>query len=168
MTPKTMTEKDMFLQSFERECQTTLRILRAYPPGESELKPHERSKSARELAWIFTLEQLAIADAAIKGQLDFSKPRPEPPATFMEVIPAFEKASRATATRVAQMNEGDLNQTMKFPSGPGTMSDQRRIDVLWVSLMDQIHHRGQLSVYLRMSGAKVPSIYGPSADEPWM
>ena len=67
MTPKTMTEKDMFLQTFERECQTTLKILRAYPPGEGELTPHERSKSARELAWIFILEQIAIAKAVTKG-----------------------------------------------------------------------------------------------------
>ena len=166
--PKTMTEKDMFLQTFERECQTTLKILRAYPPGEGELKPHERSKPARELAWIFTLEQIAVADAAIKGQLDFSQQRPSPPPMFTEVIPAFERAARDTATRVAQLSDDELNQTMKFPSGPGTMGDFRRIDVLWLSLMDQVHHRGQLSVYLRMSGAKVPSIYGPSADEPWM
>ena len=41
-------------------------------------------------------------------------------------------------------------------------------DVLWGILMDSIHHRGQFSVYLRMAGGKVPSIYGPSADEPWM
>lgn len=87
---------------------------------------------------------------------------------FTEVIPAFERAARDTATRVAQLSDDELNQTMKFPSGPGTMGDFRRIDVLWLSLMDQVHHRGQLSVYLRMSGAKVPSIYGPSADEPWM
>ena len=46
-------------------------------------------------------------------------------------------------------------------------SDLRRLDVLWFLLNDQIHHRGQFSVYLRMAGAKVPSIYGPSKDEPW-
>jgi uncharacterized damage-inducible protein DinB len=40
-------------------------------------------------------------------------------------------------------------------------------DILWIMLMDSIHHRGQLSVYVRMAGGKVPSIYGPSADEPW-
>jgi uncharacterized damage-inducible protein DinB len=56
---------------------------------------------------------------------------------------------------------------MQFPVGPKKMGDMRRIDVLWSSLMDQVHHRGQLSVYLRLVGAKVPSIYGPTADEPW-
>lgn len=57
---------------------------------------------------------------------------------------------------------------MKFFSGPRTMADYSRLEIAWFMLYDQIHHRGQLSVYLRMSGAKVPSIYGPSLDEPWM
>ena len=44
----------------------------------------------------------------------------------------------------------------------------RRADILWLTLHDMIHHRGQFSIYLRMAGGKVPSIYGPSGDEPWM
>jgi uncharacterized damage-inducible protein DinB len=47
------------------------------------------------------------------------------------------------------------------------MADVRKLDFLWLMLTDQIHHRGQLSVYARMAGGKVPSIYGPSFDEPW-
>ena len=47
------------------------------------------------------------------------------------------------------------------------LGDWRRIDILWFLLHDQIHHRGQFSVYLRMAGGQVPSIYGPSGDEPW-
>ena len=48
------------------------------------------------------------------------------------------------------------------------MGDVRIMDIFWLMLMDSVHHRGQFSVYLRMSGGKVPSIYGPTADEPWM
>lgn len=51
---------------------------------------------------------------------------------------------------------------------PKQMGDFRKADVLWMMMMDAVHHRGQFSVYLRMAGGKVPSIYGPSADEPWM
>ena len=54
------------------------------------------------------------------------------------------------------------------PSGPGTMGVLKVIDFLWFMLLDSIHHRGQLSVYIRPAGGKVPSIYGPTADEPWM
>jgi len=53
------------------------------------------------------------------------------------------------------------------PVAKDRMEAHRRGDVLWYSLHALIHHRGQLSVYLRMVGGKVPSIYGPSGDEPW-
>ncbi|OLC11236.1 MAG: hypothetical protein AUH41_01155 [Gemmatimonadetes bacterium 13_1_40CM_66_11] len=66
-----------------------------------------------------------------------------------------------------KVEESQFNTPVKFKTGPKQVSDLRRLDVLWFMLNDQIHHRGQLSVYLRMTGAKVPSIYGPSKDEPW-
>ena len=61
-----------------------------------------------------------------------------------------------------------VSETVQFPAGPGKMADMPKMAFLWMMLCDQIHHRGQLSVYLRMSDAKVPAIYGPSLDEPWM
>jgi uncharacterized damage-inducible protein DinB len=61
-----------------------------------------------------------------------------------------------------------LQQTVKFFTGPKQMGDVRRLDLVWFLLSDEIHHRGQFSVYLRMADGKVPSIYGPTADEPWM
>lgn len=57
---------------------------------------------------------------------------------------------------------------MKFFVAPKQMGDVRIMDIFWMMVMDMVHHRGQFSVYLRMAGGKVPSIYGPSADEPWM
>jgi uncharacterized damage-inducible protein DinB len=54
-----------------------------------------------------------------------------------------------------------------FLSGPRQPADFPTMHFLWFILMDAVHHRGQFSVYLRMSGAQVPSIYGPTADEPW-
>ena len=64
--------------------------------------------------------------------------------------------------------EARLGATVKFFTGPGTVSDVPLMQLMWLMLHDAIHHRGQLSVYLRMVGGKVPSIYGPSHDEPWM
>ena len=109
-----------------------------------------------------------IADMALKGKIDFSQPMPPAPGNYSDIITAFENASRETAAKVARTAEDDLNKTVQFPVGPGKMGDFRAMDVLWTSLMDQVDHRGQLSVYLRLAGAKVPSIYGPTADEPWM
>jgi uncharacterized damage-inducible protein DinB len=167
MLQKTPTEKEMFLQSFQHECETTLKILKAYPANKADFKPHEKSRSARELAWTFVMEQ-GILDGALKGKVDFSQPMPKPPADYSAVIAAFENACRQTTTNITKAGADELNQTMQFPVGPGKMGDMRRADVMWGALMDQVHHRGQFSVYLRMAGAKVPSIYGPSADEPWM
>jgi uncharacterized damage-inducible protein DinB len=167
MTQKTATEKDMFLQSFERECQTTLKLLRGYPADKADFKPHPKSRSAKELAWTFVMEQ-GVVDMAFKGKIDFSGPMPSPPATFGEAVAAFENAYRATSSKAAKASEEELAKIVQFPIGPGKMGDFRCMDVLWMTLQDQIHHRGQFSVYLRMAGAKVPSIYGPSADETWM
>ena len=167
MTQKTATEKYMFLQTLNRESQTTLKILRAFPATKSDFKPHEKCRSAKELAWVFVQEQ-GMADSALKGHIDFTRPRPPVPDNFAEIIAAFEKTCRETADKVARSSDDDLGRAIQFPVGPGKMGDMRRMDVLWASLMDQVHHRGQLSVYLRMVGAKVPSIYGPSGDEPWM
>jgi uncharacterized damage-inducible protein DinB len=157
----------MFLQSFQRESDTTLKVLKAYPAERADYRPHERSRSAKELAWTFVLEQ-GIAAGALSGNVDFSQPMPKPPADYKDVLPAFERACRDTIAKVSAASEEDLNRTMQFPVAPKKMGDVRRFDVLWSSLMDQVHHRGQFSVYLRLAGGKVPSIYGPTADEPWM
>jgi uncharacterized damage-inducible protein DinB len=162
-----MTEKEMFLQSWDREFQTTMKVLKAYPADKLGFKPHERSRSAGELAWIFVGE-LGIIDMAIKGQIDFSGEMPKPPATMKDILAAFESTYKQMASKVKAMSEADYNSTIKFPVGPKQMGDFRKADVLWMTMMDQIHHRGQFSVYVRMAGGKVPSIYGPSADEPWM
>jgi uncharacterized damage-inducible protein DinB len=166
MTQKTASEKEMFIQSFQREAQTTLKLLKAFPAAKADLKPSEKSRSARELAWVFVSEQ-GIADMALKGKVDFGRPGPSAPTNFNDIITAFEKAARETVTKVTSTSEDDLNKSIQVPVGPGKMGDARRVDVLWTTLQDQIHHRGQFSVYLRMADGKVPSIYGPSADEPW-
>jgi uncharacterized damage-inducible protein DinB len=167
MTQKTMTEKDMFLQQFRRESEITTRLLKAYPANQADLKPAEKSRSARELGWVFVMVQ-GIADMALKGKVVLSQPMQPAPASYAEIVTAFEKTYPETAQKIAAASDETLNRMIQFPVGPGKMGDFRTIDVLWTMLMDQIHHRGQLSVYLRMAGAKVPSIYGPSADAPGM
>jgi uncharacterized damage-inducible protein DinB len=66
------------------------------------------------------------------------------------------------------LSDEQFNAMVDFFTGPKTMGKVRAGDILWMAAMDLVHHRGQFSVYLRMAGGKVPSIYGPSHDEPWM
>ncbi|MGH7546895.1 MAG: DinB family protein [Gemmatimonadales bacterium] len=161
-----MTEKEQFLGVLEREFPTTIKVLKAFPAAKADIKPHAKSRTAKDLAWTFVTEQKA-SEQALDGAIEFGKMAP-PPGTLTEVIVAYEKAYKALVERVKKTPEAELNKTVKFFTAPKQMGDVRKMDILWFMLMDSVHHRGQLSVYLRMADAKVPSIYGPSADEPWM
>ena len=159
--------KQQFLDGFERESATTLKVLKAYPEDQSELRPHERSKTARELAAMFTMEMAAI-DAVIRGTFTFP-PKPLPtPENWKAVIDTFDQIrTRALEGLREATDESLASGTVPFPTAPKTMGQWPKLEFAWFLLCDQIHHRGQLSVYLRMAGGKLPSIYGPTADEPW-
>jgi DinB family protein len=160
-----MSEKEKFLQTLETEYQTTLKLLKAYPVAKADFKPHAKCKSAKDLASNFIFE-LKGADMAIDGAMDFAR-MPKMPGTFPEVVAGYEQAHKGFVDHIKRTPDADLNKTVKFMSAPKRMVDWRRMDVLWFLLHDSIHHRGQFSIYLRLVDAKVPSIYGPTADEPW-
>jgi uncharacterized damage-inducible protein DinB len=166
MTQQTMSEKDQFVTAWEQEHATTMRTLREYPAGKEDFRPAAKSRTGRELVWIFLAEEKVI-EGAITGNLPFGAPPPPPPVTIAELTRMYETGHRELVAKVQAMPESRLGATMKFPVGPGQMGDARVGQVFWMMLMDHIHHRGQLSVYLRILGARVPSIYGPTADEPW-
>ena len=162
-----MSEREQFIQSWEREFQTTMKVLKCYPLDKLSLKPHTKCPDAKELAWRIVSEEKFFVTGAITGNFDFGGFTP-PPATMQEVISAYENTHVESMGKLKKMTDTDFSKTIKFMTGPKTMSDIRNGDTLWLMMMDTIHHRGQFSVYLRMADAKVPSIYGPSADEPWM
>jgi uncharacterized damage-inducible protein DinB len=161
-----MNEKEMFLQAWEREFQTTLKVLKGYPKEKLDLKPAERSRTAKDLLWTFVVEE-KVVDGVVKGQVDFMN-MPKPPATLGEIVSAYEATHREMGQKLKALTDQEFNTAIPFMVAPKQMGKVRRGDILWMMLMDSVHHRGQLSVYLRVAGAKVPSIYGPSADEPWM
>jgi len=82
-----------------------------------------------------------------------------------EMVRLFEERSNELTDLVAKMDEASWNRTAQFYSNGKVVSEQPVGQFLWFILFDAIHHRGQLSSYLRPMGGKVPSIYGPSADE---
>jgi uncharacterized damage-inducible protein DinB len=165
-----MSAKQAFLETYDREHATTMRVLRAYPEDQLDFKPHPRSNSARDLAWIFVLEcglgTKVWHDQLANGVPSGSTPRKAPEA-WSELLDELESAYSSFRELVASATEEELEEKVHFLVAPKTMGEISRKDWIWFLLHDQIHHRGQFSVYLRMSGAKVPSIYGPTADEPW-
>ncbi|MEO8167142.1 MAG: DinB family protein [bacterium] len=161
-----MSEKEMFLNTWNREFATTLKILKQLPAEKSEFKPvGEKNKTAKELATVFIAE-LGVVEGVVRGKIDFGGQMPVF-ATYNDILTTYESTHKAMVPKVTAMSEADWNSKITAPVGPKQMGEVRRADMLWMMLMDSVHHRGQFSIYLRMVGAKVPSIYGPSGDEPW-
>jgi uncharacterized damage-inducible protein DinB len=167
----TTSPKQRFLETYDKEHETTMRVLRAYPAEQAEFRPNNLCKSARELAWIFAIEprlgtMVVINDVFASG-MPSGKP-PEAPKAWDTVVGAVEQAHKEFAEQVRALPDEKLDETVKFMTAPKTLGDVRRLDFLWFLLHDEIHHRGQFSIYLRAAGGRVPSIYGPSEHEPWM
>jgi uncharacterized damage-inducible protein DinB len=160
-----MAEKDTFLKTWEEEFKTTLKVLNAYPEDKLDLKPAEKSKTAKDLAWGIAMCDM-FTDAVVKGTLMEFK-GPAVPASIKEIVAGANKAHSEMVAKLKNMSDAEFYKNVKFFAGPGKMGDVPLNQVLWAIMHDHIHHRGQFSVYLRLAGAKVPSIYGPTADEPW-
>lgn len=162
-----MSEKQKFQEAWDRETATTIKILKAFPAEKGDLKPHATCRSAKELAWTFVFEGTAVAQS-VRGELKFPPDNMPPmPDTWHGIIGEVDRTFKRVGDEVRKVGDPQMDTTIKFYTGPKQMGDVRRQDFLWLMLNDMIHHRGQFSVYLRMAGAKVPSIYGPSKDEPW-
>jgi uncharacterized damage-inducible protein DinB len=163
--------KQTFLDNLDREFATTMRVLRAYPADQLDLKPSPRSNSARQLAWTFVMERnLGLRvwrDELAQGIPSGSKPATAPE-SWDDLLAAFEQVQAEYRAVIAAATDEELHQTVHFFTAPKTMGELTRLDWIWFLLHDEIHHRGQFSVYLRIAGGKLPSIYGPTADEPWI
>ena len=156
-----MDPKEMFLQTKEHEYQTTIKVLKAFPKDKLDFKPHEKSNSAGKLAFNFAMEEKVNVDA-LKGQIDFSVYQAPVPATMEEIIAELEKSHKASMEAIKNASDEQLSQLVDFAG-----MKMPAMNVFWMMMLDSVHHRGQFSVYIRLAGGLVPSIYGPSADEPW-
>lgn len=168
-TQATPGAKQQYLNVYEREHATTANVLRSYPDDKLDLRPHAKCKTARELAWLMVAGQKMIEKALSTG-FDWSAPPPAPvtpPATMEAIVDALDQEHERVVGVLRDLSDEDLSGTVQFFVSPKTLGEVPKLQFIWMMLHDQIHHRGQFSIYLRMADAKVPSIYGPTADEPW-
>ncbi len=142
------------------EFATTMKVLRAYPEDKLEMKPAEKSRTARELIVTLIREEY-VCRGAMRGDLRRADSPEIMPQGLEDMLEMLNKIHNEVQDTIAQAGDQELNRIIDFYG-----YQIRAIDALWAELHDQIHHRGQFSVYLRLAGAKVPSIYGPTADEP--
>ena len=150
-----------FLQMFEREHRITMKVLKAVPGDRLGLRPHERSWPAGELAWHIAYSQLGLAKIVAGGGFEAYQPPPTP-AALDEIVRGGETFFQEACQVLAGLTAEQLAASIPIPGGHHIPAE----GLLWNAvLFHQIHHRGQLSVYIRMMGGKVPSIYGPSGDD---
>ncbi len=155
-----MITKENLLKLLRKEFATTLKVMQAFPPDRLDFTAHERSSNAGKLLTTFVFEMALIQSYNFGKELDRSKFSTKPD-SLQKLISDFEKESSNVIGAVEKMPEKDLNKQIEF-AGRKFAADE----FMLMMLFDQIHHRGQMSVYIRMTGGKVPSIYGPSADDP--
>jgi uncharacterized damage-inducible protein DinB len=151
-------EKSLFTKFWTTESKTTTRVLGRIPEG-SDYRPDPKSRTAREIAWQIVNEEKMIIDALETGNVAWA-PAPMPK-TMKEVVDTYEKQSAAIAKRWDALPADRWNGQLDFFGKPSPASP-----MAWSFLFDIVHHRGQITTYLRPMGAKVPQIYGPSGDEP--
>jgi uncharacterized damage-inducible protein DinB len=165
----TRSAKQAFLDTYDTEHATTMKVLRAYPADKLDMQPHAKCRTARDLAWVFVLER-GLGTMVFHDEFPekATGEMPKPPASWDELLQTVEKASADFRALVASTPEQELDRKVRFFVAPKQMGEYSRMEWLWFLLHDEIHHRGQFSIYLRMADAKVPSIYGPTADEKWM
>jgi DinB family. len=161
-----MTNREFFARRWETEQPAFQRVLRAMPAGQLAYQPHERSASAAALAWQIAEEFRSLAEMTGKGEISY-EPRPAP-ADASAILTNFDSAAAGVQKILGEMDDARWEGPAYFVMGGNVVSTSTVEDMFWGFLFDLIHHRGQLSTYLRPMGGKVPSIYGPSADDPGM
>ena len=163
-----MSVTNTFLQEFEDEAKTTRRVLERVPADKLTWKPHPKSMSLGHLALHVAMSPAVICGWALEDVTEFGGGAPPDPTTTEEIVAAHDKSVVKVKENLSSLSDEDVKkQWQAKPKGGGDAFFSLPKVVLLRSLgMNHIyHHRGQLSVYLRLLDVPVPSIYGPSADE---
>jgi uncharacterized damage-inducible protein DinB len=153
-----MNERALFTSFWTKESQTTRNVLAKIPDG-SDYKPDPKSRTAQEIAWQIVCEEKMIIEALETGTAAWAPP--PTPISMKAVLEAYEAQRAGMAARWEALTAVQWDGMLDFfgtsrPAAP----------MAWSFLFDIVHHRGQISTYLRPMGSTVPQIYGPSADEP--
>jgi len=156
-----MDSREFYLERRKAELPAFLKVLQALPKDKLDYKPHERSPSAEQLMWTLTGELNSCIEMVNDGKAEWKN---IPPPSYDEMLAKFEAWSNELTDKVAKMDDAAWNRKAQFLYEGKVVLEQEAGVFLWFIMFDAIHHRGQLSAYIRPMGGKVPAIYGPSAD----
>jgi uncharacterized damage-inducible protein DinB len=161
---------DAYLMEFDRESATTRKLLSRVPADRLGWRPHAKSYSLGQLAQhLATLPEL-IAGSLLPGSFDLAtggdRMKVREPASLEAVLRTFDESLAAAKAALAQLDDARAMGPWTLRHGSKVIMEMPRIAFVRTILLNHsIHHRGQLSVYLRLLDVPLPSIYGPTADE---
>jgi uncharacterized damage-inducible protein DinB len=166
-----MTVRQFVMDEMNREVARSRRALQNVPAGQYEWKPHDKSMPFGHLAdmvatipsWIKAIVTTESLDVA---PVDGPSMRPEPKTTSDALLKGLEETAAAAREALELVTDEVLDKTWQLKAAGKVVQEVPRLEAIQDTLNHWAHHRGQLTVYLRLLGAKVPSIYGPSADDP--
>jgi uncharacterized damage-inducible protein DinB len=158
-----MDQKTLFMKFWEKEAPATRKVISRIPEGSS-YRPDAKSRTAREIAWLIVREEVVLAEGLEKGTLEWTEL--PAPTTMKEILDYYDRHHANLATRMQAIDPARWDGRVPFMFQGQEIMNETGYDNAWGFLLDIIHHRGQLSTYLRPMGSTVPQIYGPSADEP--
>jgi uncharacterized damage-inducible protein DinB len=143
------------------EMPLTLDVIRALPAGKLAYKPHEQSSSAEVIFWTIVRGLITRNEIAAIGEADLTA---GPPPTYRTMLAQFEGLSAALSEKLENLSQTQFEQAARLRIGSQVVVEKSVGEILWLFHFDLIHHRGQLTTYLRPMGGKVPSVYGKSGD----
>ena len=153
-----MDEKALFTKFWTDETKTTHKVLARIPEG-STYRPDPKSRTAQEIAWQVVCEEKMLIEALENGKAEWAPSKM--PASVKEVVDTYARQSAEIAQRLTALPAERWKGDLEFFGGRRPSAS-----MAWSFLFDIVHHRGQISTYLRPMGSTVPQIYGPSHDEP--
>jgi uncharacterized damage-inducible protein DinB len=165
---KTMTE--WFLTELASEAAKTRRVLEQVPEGKRDWKPHDRSMPFGYLAELVATIPSWVGMAITLNELDIApkdgpKYKPEPMNTSAQLVAALDKTVAQAREALENTDDAHLKTGWRLLAGGHVALEQPRQEVIRDTFLHSAHHRGQMTVYLRLLGLKVPSVYGPTADD---
>jgi uncharacterized damage-inducible protein DinB len=158
---------DRLLPEFEQEMTVTRRVIERVPNDTPDWKPHPKSFSLAHLAQLVSWMPGWIAQTLTETSLDLTKGGGYSVEKTDTLLAAFDENVRAARAAIRKSKDEDYDVKWSLMMGDKVLFTQPRGDVVRQHISHLSHHRGQLTVYLRMLDVPVPSIYGPTADEPW-
>jgi uncharacterized damage-inducible protein DinB len=156
-------EKALFLGFWEKEAPATRKVISRIPQEKSDYRADPKARTAREIAWLLVQEEILLGAGLEKGVIEWQDA--PTPATVAEILATYDKHHDDITKRLKALVPDKWARDVPFVFQGQEVMKETGYATAWSFFFDAIHHRGQLSTYLRPMGAKVPSIYGPSGDE---